>query len=337
MAKTTTRRRFLSIAATAGAVLSLPVLAREKSALNTSAWRGSALGAQAAMNLIHPDKALAQRAINACIAEIERLEAIFSLYRADSAVVRLNQTGYLENPPIELLEVLSFSKALAKQSNGTFDPTIQPLYTAYARHFAQKNANPAGPAPATIQAATKLINYQQLLLDSHAIRLQKKGAAITLNGVAQGFITDRIAHLLHRFGFRDLLIDIGEIHASGQRADGKSWTAKVVHPDNPQQGILEVSLGNRKGEQSALATSAGAGSPFDAHRRFHHLLNPVTGDSAHQFALVSVAAPTAMIADGLSTALSVADVQSRRNILAAWPQATAWGMDGEGQVTPMSI
>lgn len=68
--------------------------------------------------------------------EISRLEDIFSLYRLDSAVPRLNRSGSLANRPFELLECLSLAGAVHRASEGRFDPTIQPLWASYAEAFA---------------------------------------------------------------------------------------------------------------------------------------------------------------------------------------------------------
>lgn len=96
-------------------------------------WQGTALGAQATLRLAHPDaKAIAKQVAS----EISRLEDIFSLYRLDSAVPRLNRSGSLANPPFELLECLSLAGAVHRASEGRFDPTIQPLWASYAEAFA---------------------------------------------------------------------------------------------------------------------------------------------------------------------------------------------------------
>ena len=98
----TDRRRFLAVSAAAAA---LPGTARAAPPLVV--WRGQALGAMASIRLAHPDRMAAERLIGDCVAEIARLEAIFSLYRADSAVCRLNTEGALDAPPLELVELLS--------------------------------------------------------------------------------------------------------------------------------------------------------------------------------------------------------------------------------------
>ena len=84
--KALSRRRFLSIAAATACTGLLPASAI---AARPLVWRGTALGAEASLTLVHPDEAVARRILTAALTEIRRLEAVFSLYRADSAVSRI--------------------------------------------------------------------------------------------------------------------------------------------------------------------------------------------------------------------------------------------------------
>ena len=145
------RRRFLSIAAAGAATAWLPgqVLAASPPPRPT-VWKGVAMGAAASMTLVHPDRAHARAMIARCVAEVDRLESIFSLYRPGSALSRLNAAGVLEQPPIELVELLSFALSLAHASGGAFDPSVQPLLRLYFDHFARPGASPQGPPSAII-------------------------------------------------------------------------------------------------------------------------------------------------------------------------------------------
>ncbi len=280
------RRRFLSIAASCAVAGSLPAsLAFAVPATSPSVWKGVAMGALASMTLVHPDRAHAQAMIARCVAEVERLEAVFSLYRPDSALSRLNATGVLDSPPSELVELLSFSLSLAQASHGAFDPTVQP-----------------------------------------------RSAAITLNGVAQGFVTDRVADLLLANGFGNVLIDLGEGRALGHRPDGGAWRAAVANPAEPSRTLFDLELGSERGQSPALATSGGYGTRFGPDPLLHHLLDPRTGRSANHYASVSVAAARATLADGLSTTLSIVPPTHRDPLLARYPSARAWFVDSAGHV-----
>ncbi|HSN33063.1 MAG TPA: FAD:protein FMN transferase, partial [Ideonella sp.] len=278
----TSRRRFISIVAGCAALGPLGA-ARAANAPAPVVWRGSAMGALASMTLVHPDRDKARALLGACLAEVARLESILSLYRADSALVRLNAAGVLREPPQELVELLSFGLALARASGGAFDPTVQPLYRLYADHFAAPGAAAGGPPAQAIARVLRRVGFGAVEVDAGLIRLRRPGMAITLNGIAQGYVTDRVADLLRRAGFDDVLIDLGEARALGQRPGGGAWRAAIADPREPERTLLELPLGEARGMLPALATSGGYGTRFGPDPRIHHLFDPHTGRSANHW------------------------------------------------------
>ncbi|MFP1645487.1 FAD:protein FMN transferase [Pontitalea aquivivens] len=299
---TTTRRRFLTIAAAAAAVAGRPAAAAP-----LYRWRGQALGAQASIMLAHPQ---AERITATALAEIERLEEIFSLYRPHSAISRLNATGLLQAPPFELLECLGLAGAVHRATGGLFDPTVQPLWAAWASAQAQGGA----PDAAALAAARAAIGWGRVRLDAAAITLDP-GMALTLNGIAQGYVADRIADLLAREGLTDVLIDTGEMRALGGHPDGGAWDVGL----RAGEALLPRRVGLR---DRALASSAPLGTVFDARAQLGHILDPRTAAPARgQWSLVSVAAPRAALADALSTALCLMERPAITAALARFPQA----------------
>lgn len=334
----TDRRRFLSIVAACASAAPLAALASRRVTASKPIveWRGTALGALASMTLVAPDRAAAQALVERCVGEIDRLESVFSLYRADSALSRLNAAGELRDPPPELLELLSQAVGIAQESGGAFDPTVQPLYRLYADHYARFGARAREPAAAEVSRALRKVGFADIELRSDAIRLRRPGSAVTLNGIAQGYITDRVADLLRAGGLGDILIDLGEARAHGHRADGTRWQAAVADPRDARRTLFGLSLGDDAGLLPALATSAGSGSVFGDDPRVNHLFDPATGRSANRYLSVSVAAPRAALADGLSTALSVAPPLRAAALLAAYPSARAWVQHVDGRVEPLA-
>jgi FAD:protein FMN transferase len=328
-----TRRRFLTIAASAAALPLLPALRGAAAAPAPVVWRGVAMGAMASMTLVHPDRGAAQRLIGRCVAEIDRLESIFSLYRPGSALVRLNRDGVLDHPPLELVELMSWVGALAEQSGGAFDPTVQPLFELYARHFAEPSPDPAGPPPSRIAETLKLIDHSRVEVTSNRIRLGRPGMGVTLNGIAQGYVTDRIAALLRQGGLTDMLLDLGELSAAGRHPEGRPWRAGIADPAAPVETLLSVELQEQPKGLPALATSGGYGTAFDALRRHHHLFDTKTGHSAARYASVTAAAPSALVADGLSTALCVMPSAKATRLLERYGPSKAYLVDEAGNVS----
>jgi thiamine biosynthesis lipoprotein len=330
------RRRFVAIAASAAA---LPVVSPHGviAAPAPVEWRGVAMGAMASMTLVHPDRGAAKRLIDRCLAEITRLEAIFSLYRPDSALVRLNAEGALDHPPLELVEVLAFAASLARHSDGAFDVTVQPLFELYARHFAEPGADPAGPPPARLAEALRLVDHRKVDVASDRIALRRAGMKLTLNGIAQGYVTDRVAALLRAEGLENLLLDLGEVRGQGRHPQGRPWRAAIADPSDPRETLLAVEIQDRPGGLPALATSGGYGMHFDPDRRHHHLFDPATGHSATHHASVSVAAPNAMLADGLSTALAATPYERCAMIMESYAPACVYLVSQSGQVTQVGM
>lgn len=323
------RRRFLSVIAS-GAALS--ALSRESAAAvpEPVMWNGVAMGAAASMTLVDEDRTRCLRLIERCLAEIDRLENIFSLYRSGSALSRLNAEGMLDVPPTELVEVLSMALELSRASRGVFDPSIQPLYRLYADHFQVHGAAASGPSAGRIAEAKALVDWRKVHIDSGRIMLGQPGMALTLNSVAQGYVTDCVAALLREEGLGNVLLDLGEIVGMGHHPLGRPWLAAVSDPRDPQRSILDVELRDAGGGLPALATSAGYGTRFEPSGRFDHLIDPHTGASTHHHAAVTVAAPRAVIADALSTALYLMPLDEAAAVLHDYAPATAYFVDDSG-------
>ena len=260
------RRRFIQIAA---AALAAPGRARAE-----TLWQRRALGADVSVNLSGPSAAT-DAALPRIEALLRGIEAEFSLYDPVSALSRLNGKGRL-NPSPDFRALVGASDRIHRLTGGRFDPTIQPLWQALATGL------PKEPARA-------LIGWDRVAVTRDEIRLGP-GQALTFNGIAQGFATDRVRDLLAKAGFTHALVNIGEYSAIGGPFR--------LGVEDPVAGLL----GHRTLTGAAMATSSpGALTLGDAA----HILDPL--GSAPRWSSVTVEADTATLADGLSTALCFAD------------------------------
>ena len=259
-------------------------------------WEGEALGADATIALAGLSSREADSLFAAAVAEIARLEKLFSLYDRSSALSRLNATGILVDPAPEFLEMMEVSRRLNALSDGAFDPTIQPLWLLYAECYGDVVA-PRAPTPEELAAKRALIGFLQTEIAPSRITL-KPGMAMTLNGVAQGYITDRVSEILRAGGAAHALVNLGEHRAIGMHPELRPWQIGIQHPAKANKIVAIEDLFD-----NALSTSGGYGSRF-GNSSLSHLLDARDGRSAALYQSLSVVHQNATMADGLSSAFS---------------------------------
>ena len=307
------RRRFLQI--TAGlAALGIAPATPERLRYR---WTGSALGASAALDLYHTDPTQAARLVARTVAEIDRLEAIFSLQRETSALSRLNGRGRLRQPPLELLAVLEAAALVSQLSEGAFDVTVQPLWLL----FAEAGSRGAAAEPRAIERARDFVDWRGIDLDRRSIGFRRAGMAATLNGIAQGYITDRVTELLRDAGVEDVLVDLGEFRAASARSPGRPW--RLGTPVGP------VLLADR-----ALAVSSAGPADCCLAEVSPHLISPLTGAPVRTGRCTVVTASCAMLADAASTALAVAEPSALASLMAGLAPLNIAILSSEGQAYP---
>ena len=279
-------------------------------------WQGSALGAEASIAIATADREAAGQAIAAARQELAKTERLFSLYRRDSYLSELNRSGELNAPPIAFRELIALSKQISRVSDGAFDITVQPLWRALAKGV------PEGPR---LEAARALVDWTKLSVEPDRIAYKHAGMAATLNGIAQGYATDRVAAALRNRGFTDVLAHVGEFSGNGLRPDGTPWRIGLASPfDDRIVEVLPLSNG-------AAATSSPLGTRMGRDGSQSHILDPLSGRSAKGWASVTVTAASAALADGLSTAIAAAPPDRASDILTDGGGWTARLIDHEGR------
>lgn len=323
----TNRRKFLLAAIGVGTAAGLGGAAwravRDGRTLESVERRTRALGAEVSITAMHCDAEQAAAAIAAAFAELALVEDLMSIYRPDSQLSQLNREGRVDGPHPYLVEVLQAASDISRRTDGAFDVTVQPLWKLY------REASLAGrlPEEAEIASARSRVDWQQVKISDSQIRLAKPGAAITLNGIAQGFAADRVTAALRHYGIEHALVNAGEIAPLGRKAGDETWRVGIQHPRDPEAFLSVADLADR-----CLATSGDYATTFSPDFRHHHLFDPQTGRSPTELAAVSVVAPTAMQADLLSTAMFVLGARRSRELLESLPDVAALFVGKDGRV-----
>jgi len=243
-------------------------------------------------------------------ADVERLlETVnrqMSTYRPDSELSRFN-AGAADSwtaVSADTAEVAAEALGIAALSGGAYDPTVGPLVDLWG--FGAGGDGLKVPARRDIDDRRARIGHGKVRLAAAPPGLGKGAGNVGLDlcGIAKGFGVDKLAGHLERIGVGHYLVEIGgELRGRGWSPRGGSWRIGIERPETGPGGVQRVVRLDGRG----LATSGDYRIFFEEKgRRYSHVLDPRTGRPVdHGLASVTVIAPTAMEADGLSTALMV--------------------------------
>lgn len=250
------------------------------------------------------------RAINKAFDEMMRIESLFSLYRPDSEISRINRLGKGEPLAVskEVFDLIQRSIELNKKTEGAFDITVKPL----ADLWAQAKIVRSEPTADKVDEAISRVGSKYIHLDSAAntIAFERDGMSIDMNAIVQGYACDRAIEILKDNGIRDAVVDTsGEVYCLGRRYKDSDWVVGVRHPRDKTKVLMEIRL-----RDMAISTSGDYEKFFKVRgKRYSHLVDPRTGRAVGDSVLsASVIAKDAATADALSTALSISGAEGMR-------------------------
>jgi thiamine biosynthesis lipoprotein len=285
------------------------------------------MGTRCAVELWADDKAAGEAAMEAVLAEMRRIDALMSTYKADSEVSRVNaQAG---NGPVaisaELFALLQASIEYSRLSQGAFDITYASVGYLYDYRAHQR------PDDAAVAKALPSVDYRQLKLDParRTVEFGRPGMRIDLGGIAKGHAVDRGIGILKARGVSRAMVNAGgDTRVIGDRF-GQPWVIGIRHPDRRDEVVLRIPL-----VDAAFSTSGDYERFFDEGGvRYHHILDPKTGRSPHALRSVTVIASTATRTDGLTKTVFILGPEAGIAFINGLDDADAIVIDAAGKVS----
>jgi thiamine biosynthesis lipoprotein len=254
-----------------------------------------AMGTPCDIQLYARTQAEARQVADAAIADVHRLEALYSRYRDDSflsAINRVADTGGSIAVDEETAGLLNYAATCHDQSDGLFDITSGILRRAW--RFDQGRL----PDPAQIQALLEKVGWHKLRWKPPMLEFPMPGMEIDFGGIVKEYAVDRVAALCQGAGVRHGVINLGgDIKVIGPRADGSPWRIGIRHPRHKEAIMQTILL-----REGALASSGDYERCIMVNGvRYGHVLNPKTGWPVRHLAAVSVIANFCVIAGSAST------------------------------------
>ena len=249
--------------------------------------------------------------------ELERLTLIFSTYRDDSEISRVNSDrseNWISVSP-DFLAVTSHARRIFVASQGAFDPTVGPVVERWGFGAADPEGLPSDDEVAALRMQTGL-NHIEIREMPPAIRKNLVDTRIDYSAIAKGFAVDRLAELTLKLECENFLVDIGgEVRVNGTNRSGELWRIGIENPKDPNQV-----LGYLERDSGAVATSGTYRNikTIDGEQ-LSHLMDPVSGRPVdHEILLASVYAEEATTADAWATALAVKGLEPSMDLISRW-------------------
>ncbi len=245
----------------------------------------------------------AAKASKAVFDEFMRVDHLMSSWLPDSAVAKINGSAGAKEVVVapEVMDLIVRARDAGKLSGGAFDISVGAFRGLWK--FDQ-DVDGSIPSEKDVRTRAKLVNYRKIRLNKkrRGVRLQRKGMRITLGGVAKGYAVDQAVAILRKRGFNDFILQAGgDLYASGQPG-GRSWRVGIRDP----RGARSASFAVAEVKNRTFSTSGDyERSVLVKGTRYHHILDPATGNPATRSRSVTVLTDDALTADIWSTALFV--------------------------------
>lgn len=294
--------------------------------------RGEAMGSSLEIQVLGPDPAALDRALEAAVAEIARLERLMTDWKDEGPLMEVNRRAGLGSAevPEELFFILERSVRISELTDGAFDIT----FAAAGRLWRWWEPDPPIPTADEVRAAVENVGWRHLVLDAgrRTAYLDRRGARIGLGAVGPGYAGDRAMRKIRDLGVRDAVVNLsGDVLASGTFR-GRPWDVSVRHPRRPGEAFAVLPVSNL-----AVSTSGDYERGFVKNgKRYGHIIDPRTGYPAEGCQSVTVTAPTLAFADALATAIFVLGPENGRALAERVEGVEALIVAADGTVTATS-
>ena len=297
--------------------------------------RRTMMGTTVTILIAHEPRAAAEEAVREAFSAMEAAAGSLTRFDGGSDVGRVNASpGRRVAVGHGTGRIMRDSLALARASDGAFDPTLDRLVELWGFHSRTRPSRI--PNDATLTPWQKGPGYRGLEIaqdgQNTTLLLNAPHLGIDLGGIAKGFAVDRAVERLRSHGVDHALVEAGgDLYALGGRPDGRPWDIGIRHPRRAGS-LLKVLQVREEG----VATSGDYENHFMADgRRYAHMLDPHTGCPARHHQSLTVRAQTAALADGLATAGSVTAPEGLSRLLKrldgrAWLAITREGLEISG-------
>ena len=263
--------------------------------------------------VVGADKALAYRQIELAIAEVKRIEKLFTTFDENSQTNHINRMAGISPVKVdrEVFELIQRSLKISTVTDGAFDITYGSIDK---RLWNFDKTMTSLPDADTAKKMVRLIDYRNVLLNEQdcTVMLKEKGMRIGFGGIGKGYAADRAKAILVQAGVESGIVNAsGDLVTWGRQANRQPWTIGIAHPDHARAAFSWLNISDL-----AIATSGN----YEKYilidgKKYSHTINPKTGMPVTGIKSVTIISPYAEIADAMATPVMVMGVQAGLHLI----------------------
>jgi thiamine biosynthesis lipoprotein len=266
-------------------------------------YQDKAMGTSVSVWFWTDKEADAAKAAEAMFGEMKRLDREMTTWLPDSDLSRINTAA--GDKPVkvsdETIAVIQRAIDVSKRSDGVFDITVQAFHGLWKF---DEDMDGSLPDQDDVKKRLALIGWKDIVVNpaKKTVFLRRKGMAITLGGIAKGYAVDKCVALLKAKGFTDFMVQAGgDMYVAGSKGTDP-WVVGIRDPRGPKDSMFAIA----PIKDHSFSTSGDYERGFVKNGvRYHHILDPKTGQPAHASRSVTVRAKDAFTADAWSKVMFI--------------------------------
>lgn len=284
------------------------------------------MGTKAKVEFESESSKQADMLVEQVVAEMHRIDRLMSPFKPDSELSKINQQAGRHPVAIsnELFALLEKSEYFSKLTQGAFDISFSSVGYLYDYRKHQR------PDESQKKALTPQINYQRIRLNKieKTVEFDNDKIKIDLGGIAKGHAVDRCIEILISHGIKNAFVSAGGDSRVIGKKNGRLWYIGIRHPRNEGKLIVNLPL-----QEVAISTSGDYERFFiEDGIRYHHIIDPKTGDSVRNSQSVTILAATSTVADALSTSIFVLGPDKGMQLINKMPDVSAIIINNKGKM-----
>jgi FAD:protein FMN transferase len=266
------------------------------------------MGNNFTISVVADEEAFALENITLAIAEIKRIEQLFTTYNDDSQTNLINQNAGVKPVCVaeEVFDLIERSIGISKITQGAFDISYGSIDKTLWNFDKTMTTLPS------VDEAKKmvyLINYNNIILDKGncSVFLKEKGMRIGFGGIGKGYAAEMAKNILIKNNVSSGIINAsGDLTTWGTQPNGKQWTIGIANPDLPASAFSYIEISNK-----AVATSGNYEKYIMIDGKKHsHTIDPKTGLPISGIKSVTIISSNAEFADAMATPIAIMGIKA---------------------------